>query len=173
MALIVWLMEAKNVLWLYEQPHSSLLSEHPRMQELVRARKIYRAFMWMGSYGALTPKGTHLWCPSPCVGRLSLPLPQDVDWSAELVTKKTRADGSVQITGSHALKASQAYPKQFGLATVDLWRSWQQPKPIACRNAPPPTPDVDVWQSLTRKDRWEDAQLAEVVQYLFLGVGPK
>ena len=104
MAIIVWILECKNVCWVYEQPHSSLLFEHPKMRDLVKMRRVFRAFTWMGSFGARSPKGTHLWAPTPLVHRFSMPLPTDVTWATDLVKKEVTKDGKVRVTGDKALK---------------------------------------------------------------------
>ena len=163
-ALLVWVLESKKAFWLYEQPHSSLLFQHPRMQQIVRKLSIYRCHMHMGSYGAASPKPTFLWAPTPWVYRFSIPLPADREWEPT-VTKKVRADGSVQVTGNETLKGTQAYPQEFGLATVRVWRH-------AVKRLIPKTPAVwgppcSVWTD--PKDKWKDADLSEVFQFLSLG----
>lgn len=160
MALIVWLLESKMCFWLYEQPHSSLLWEHPRMQDLVKRLKIYRAHIHMGSYGATSPKPTFLWAPTISVYKFSLPLPQDQTWEPT-VTKTTRADGSTCVTGNGHLKSTQTYPKEFGLATLRVWKNAIKKKEVVYSGPP-----MSVWNP---KDMWKDAQLDEVFQYLSLG----
>ena len=150
------------VYWLYEQPHTSLMFEHPRMQQLIKAMSIYRCHMYMGSYGAASPKPTFLWSPSTTVINFSLPLP-DREWES-MVDKKTMPDGSVQVSGNSRLKGSQTYPRQFGLATVRVWRT--APK----RDLPVAKPQpFNVWQPLSKRDMWSDANLTEIMQYLSLG----
>eukprot|EP00438_Fugacium_kawagutii_P025098 Skav213447 [mRNA] locus=scaffold837:322198:322716:+ [translate_table: standard] len=168
MALLVYLLEAKMVYWLYEQPHSSLLWEHPRMQQLVRKINVWKTHIFMGAYGAETKKPTYLWAPSPTVSHFSLPLPQDKDWLA-VVDKKVLADGRVQITGNGNLKGTQTYPREFGFATVKVW------KEAAKRPLPPflgrddPMPQF----SWNPSDSWKDADLSEVFQFLTFGAMTK
>ena len=160
MTLILWVLEAKRVLWLYEQPQTSMLFQHPRMQAFLKVCTVFRCHMWMGSYGADTPKGTHLWAPDSCVSKFALPLP-DKDWD-QLVTKKVLPDGRVQVTGNAALKGSQSYPSAFGRATVGVWKlATKRLQPLV--SAKPPK----VWTS--RHDKWLDADLTEVFQFLSLG----
>ena len=158
MAIIVWILECKNVCWVYEQPHSSLLFEHPKMRDLVKMRRVFRAFTWMGSFGARSPKGTHLWAPTPLVHRFSMPLPTDVTWATDLVKKEVTKDGKVRVTGDKALKKSQSYTPTFGYVTLGVWKEWRD------------------WQISTMPDpsrhktadasKWQGANLAEVFQYL-------
>ena len=148
------------MLWLYEQPQTSLLFQHPRMQAFLKVCTVFRCHMWMGSYGAETPKGTHLWAPDACVSKFSLPLP-DKDWET-LVTKKVLPDGRVQVTGNAALKGSQSYPPAFGHATVGVWKlATKRLQPLVSAQAP------KVWTS--RHDKWLDADLTEVFQFVSLG----
>ena len=147
------------VLWLYEQPHTSLLWEHPRMQEFLRKCKVFRSHMYMGAYGAASPKPTFLWAPTPAVQSMSLPLPEQ-DWQA-MVTRKTLEDGRSHVTGNAYLKGSQTYPKKFGLATLQLWQT--VPKRGLPQDGLLPTVR---WHP---RDSWKDAELNELVQYLSLG----
>ena len=165
MALILWVLEAKRCLWLYEQPQTSLLWEHPRMQHFLknlRGSLVYKTHMWMGSYGANTPKGTHLWGPTEAINKFALPLPQK-EWEQQLVTKKTLDDGRIQVTGNSALKESQAYPKEFGRATVCIWKV--APK----REMPSTTNKIPTVWKKGHVDTWSDANLTEVMQFLSLG----
>lgn len=162
MALIVYILEASKVFWLYEQPHSSLLWQHPRMQQLLKHVHVFRAHMYMGSYGAMSPKPTFLWAPTPHVNRFSLPLP-DREWQ-EVVTKSVKEDGTVQVTGNNQLKASQTYPREFGYATVRVWKVHNK-RPFPKQVGPPKMPQ-NVWNP---SDQWKDADLNEVFQLLSLG----
>lgn len=163
MALVLWILEAKMVLWLYEQPHTSLLWEHPRMQQFLSKIRVWRAHMYMGSYGAASPKPTFLWRPSPLVSRFSLPLPQR-EWES-MVTKTQLPDGRTQVSGNQLLKGSQTYPKEFGYATLRVWRSCPKRTSHHPKN-PSVENNVNIWQP---KDMWEDANLTDVFQCLSLG----
>ena len=39
------------------------------------------------------------------------------------LTKKTMPDGSVSVSGNRNLKGSQTYPREFGFATVRVWKT--------------------------------------------------
>ena len=161
MSLIVWLLESKKAFWLYEQPHSSLMFQHPRMQQLVKACTIFRTHMYMGAFGAESPKPTFLWGPVRDVAKFSLPLP-DREWT-QTVNKSVKDDGTVQISGNANLKATQTYPKEFGVATVRIWRkAIKRSLPQVLESAPP----CSFW---TSKDCWKDADLSEVMQFLSMG----
>lgn len=117
--------------------------------------------MYMGSYGAASPKPTHLWCPSPAVSMFSLPLPYKCDWE-QVVDRTVLSNGKVSVSGNKLLKASQTYPREFGFATIKIW------KKAGTRTAPEVSPKVpNVWDR--KADRWRDAELTDVMQYLSLG----
>ena len=159
MSLIVWLLEAKKVLWVYEQPASSLLWEHNRMRSLVKSRFIYRTHMFMGSYGAPTKKPTMLWGPDPLINMFSIPLPTNVQWEKDLVSTYVR-DGRTWVTGNSNLKGSQSYPKAFGVATLGIWKTWRdwQTDTNPFNGAVPSQPaDATLWR---------DAGVPEVIQFL-------
>ena len=151
------------VYWLYEQPHTSLMFEHPRMQQIIKSISVYRCHMHMGSYGAASPKPTFLWSPSPTVLNFALPLPHDRQWET-MVDKKTMPDGSVQVSGNSKLKGSQTYPREFGFATVRVWKTSPKREPVVGKPRP-----LEIWKPLSKRDMWTDANLTEIMQYLSLG----
>ena len=88
MTLILYILQAKNIFWLYEQPSSSILWCHPRMEEFIKRHPAWRCFTWMGGFGADSPKGTTLWSSRPAVRKLARSLPQNRQWTAEMTQKK-------------------------------------------------------------------------------------
>lgn len=160
MCLILWVLESKVVTWLYEQPRTSLLWEHPRMQEFLTLVDVWRSHIYMGSYGSESPKPTYLWAPTPAVGNLSIPLPSDKEWTPMVSVSTSRA-GVKYVTGNKNLKASQTYPKGFGVATVQLWKDTPAREPYKSTRVPK--------VSFRPRDPWHDADLTEVFQFLSLG----
>lgn len=165
MTLILYILQCKDVFWVYEQPTSSLLWHHPRMESFIRAQDAFRTFTWMGSYGADSPKGTTLWGSKPGVKKLARNLPQK-QWCAEMTKQSTLSNGKLSISGGRDLKKSQAYTAQFGLATLATWleETFQTYDPKLLENANIPA----LWAPIPKKDRWEDARLLEVFQFLSL-----
>ena len=161
MALILWVLQSRDIFWLYEQPASSVLWYHPRMQELLNSLDCFRCFTWMGSFGGHSPKGTVLWSSRPGVKKLARVLP-DREWEAEMTTKSFKANGDVAVTGGRDLKKSQSYTADFAMSTLAVWLEEREPK----------VPDLEkislpnFWAPLSKKNRWVDAQLDEVFQYL-------
>ena len=164
MTLILWLLQAKRCIWVYEQPSSSLLFHHPRMVEYIRKNFAWKIFTWMGGFNADSPKGTTLWSSHPCVHMLARALP-DRKWDngSMTVVKKSKS-GKVSVTGGPGLKSSQTYTTEFGMSTLSMWLSL----------GPVETPDLsgveipNMWCHLSKKDSWSDANLAGVFQYLSL-----
>lgn len=163
MTLILWLLQAKNCVWVYEQPSSSLLWHHPRMVEYIRKNLAWKIFTWMGGFNADSPKGTVLWSSSYMVRMLARSLP-DRQWNADMTVVKTSKHGKKSVTGGAGLKSSQTYTTEFGMSTLSMWLSLGSV----------PTPDLsdveipNMWGHLSKKDSWSDANLAEVFQYLSL-----
>lgn len=89
---------------------------------------------------------------------------QPKQWSAQMTTKTVLASGKVSVNGGADLKGSQAYTCEFGMATLSMW----------LEEGTLETPDLskaqipDFWKYLPKKDRWDDAKVAEVLQYLSL-----
>lgn len=67
--------------------------------------------MWLGSYGADSPKPIIMYSNSKCVQRLARPLPKNAEWNS-LVNRGCNG----KVSGNSLLKGSQAYPEEFGKA---------------------------------------------------------
>ena len=135
------------------------------MEAFIRKFCAWRCHTWMGAFGAPSPKGTVLWASRPIIKKMARNLPEK-EWSAEMVKKTTNAQGKTTVCGAADLKGSQAYTKEFGFATLDLWREvWKTEggmAPLDLSKAQVP----NFWAHQSKKDRWEDAELSEVMQYL-------
>ena len=165
MTLVLYILQSKDVLYIYEQPGSSLLWLHPRMERFMETFSVYRCWTWMAAFGAESPKGTVLVAPRPCIRKMARSLP-DREWKdVEITTKKRSEDGSrVWVTGGRDLKASQTYTEEFGLSILSLWKG--EPIPEA-----PCLDDVQIpffWVPMSKKAMWDDARVTEVMQYLTL-----
>ena len=136
------------------------------MEQYIRDFSAWRCFTYMGAFGGASPKGTVLWSNRPGVKKLSRNLSADAIFTAEMVTKSVGADGKKSVTGAKDLKASQAYTPEFGLAAVDMWRVEQAPPCMDFAKAVVP----NIWAHQSKKDRWEDAKLVSVMQYLTMGI---
>lgn len=164
MTLILWLLQSKQAFYLYEQPGSSLLWNHPRMESFIQSCDAFRAWTWMGAYGAGSPKGTTLWSSRRAVHKLNRSLPNKT-WSHEMTKKTILSNGKLSVSGGRDLKSSQAYTPEFGFSTLSVWLS--EPDVVIPDMTKVKIPNI--WATIPKKERWDDARLVEVMQYLTLG----
>ena len=161
--LILYLLMAKNIFYIYEQPGSSLLWAHPRMDEFLRVCDAFRGWTWMGAFGHGSPKGTTLWSSRASVKKLCRALPDRV-WENDMTRKTVLSSGAISVSGGKDLKASQAYTPEYGFSTLSVWlaeKEKEEPDLSSVRISP-------IWAYLPKKDRWDDANITEVMQYLTL-----
>lgn len=179
LVLALVLLTLKGVFWIVEQPAGSLLEEHPRWKELCRMVKVYRTHVWMSDYGAPSPKPSWLYSQMSWISEIRDFRSDDtrgraLEGSAVMSTKRTRADGTVAVTGGADLKASQAYTPAFGQAVVRLHARHQQAMVAAqtAREAAVGRAHVDVaaYMQAAGRDLWCDSSLPACVQFL-LGPG--
>ncbi|CAL1133886.1 unnamed protein product [Cladocopium goreaui] len=107
--------------FILEQPASSLMQFHPDFQYLCRKFEIYRVFVWLGSYGGSSPKGTFLYSNYQWITSLYLPLPSDADWPADMSKRYVDSKGVNRVCGGADLKGSQHYPALLGQAVAQLY----------------------------------------------------
>ena len=115
----------------------------------------------MGAYGKASPKGTTLWSNDPIVRKLSRNLPEK-QWVNDMVRKSHKSDGTVSVSGGKDLKASQAYTSEFGFSVLTTWLERVVPAPEPSEHIKVPM----IWGHLSKKERWDDANLDGVFQYL-------
>lgn len=163
MTLILWVLQSKQVFYLYEQPGSSLLWNHPRMEAFIESCDAYRCWTWMGAFGAGSPKGTTLWSSRNSVQKLNRPLPNKI-WDHEMTKKTILRNGKLSISGGRDLKASQAYTPEFGFSTLSVWLAEPEVEMPQLSKAKVP----NIWATLPKRDRWDDGRIVEVLQYLTL-----
>ena len=92
------------------------------MEDFISSVHAYRAWTWMGAFGAPSPKGTTLWSSRPAVQKMSRSLPAG---------KTVLKSGKPSVSGGKGLKESQAYTSQFGFATLSVWLEedeWPEPE---------------------------------------------
>jgi hypothetical protein len=149
-------------MWMLEQPMSSLLQFHPRFRELIRRFEIYRTFIWMGAFGADSPKGTFLYSMHPCLEDLS-GRPFDRAKFKGLLDEYYDVNGKACFDGNDLLKVSQAYPKDFGVAVGDLYSSNEGAIVAAARAQPCAALRID---ELASNSPWDDAQIERLIAKL-------
>ena len=164
MTLILYILMAKRIFYVYEQPGSSLLWAHPRMEDFLKICDAWRCWTWMGAFGHGSPKGTALWSSRVSVKKLCRLLPTDKVWEKEMTKKSVLSDGSISVSGGKDLKSSQAYTAEYGLSSLSTWLAEPELDEPSLDGVKIP----NIWAYLPKKDRWDDAHLTEVMQYLTL-----
>eukprot|EP00959_Pyramimonas_sp_CCMP1952_P134621 2817287-Pyramimonas_sp.AAC.1 len=70
--LLMLIISARGGLRVLEQPSSSILNRHPDFQDMLRIIKVFRAFVYMGVFGAPSLKPTALRCNGKCIKDLEV-----------------------------------------------------------------------------------------------------
>ena len=149
----------RGVMWLIEQPGSSLLSHIPRFRQLKRAQRVFYTKTHLGMFeGGSTAKATRLWSSHSWVGSLYRKLEPDLLPPApEGNDALTIKHGDGRVSGGPGLKNSQHWPKGFGSAIADAY--------LAARASCPLNPTCPhAWLDYTRGDSWPDARLSEAIR---------
>ena len=127
MCLLFYLLVARSILVIWEQPKGSLMEAHPRFQQMLKRWRIHRTFLKLSDFGAESEKGLWLYSQFPFVKHIDrYQTGQSSTQLRSLVKVYHNKDGETKICGNAYLKASQAYPKDFGRA---LYRLWKDVKP--------------------------------------------
>jgi hypothetical protein len=113
-----------------EQPSSSIMFLHPRIQQIVHLaqsggiRTIHQITTFMGAFGAPSPKMTFLLGSPTWLHRLVRTIKRSDFKTAGLdIVSRAVVNGKTTFTGSTGLKKTQEYPAGYGLATAALMRS--------------------------------------------------
>ena len=137
---VVLLLEVahqRRVVYIIEQPESSLMWSHPRLQKTIKRHMASDIHMHMGAFGGPTPKGTVLMGTAPYLGHLE-----------KLVTKRDKCDmklkdnsdmtrnyldanGEKRFTAGPKMTASQAYPIGLGAGHARAFDAWYSSRPAA------------------------------------------
>lgn len=134
-ALLILTGVCLGVLFLLEQPITSLMLEHPRLRQLIQLaecgaiRGCKRISTYMGAFGAVSPKPTMLLGNAPWIDRLKKSVRLSAfKKDASITTSHVDSQGRRRFTGGQGLKRTQEYPKGYGVecavcmdeAVVDL-----------------------------------------------------
>ena len=152
---------AKYAIMLLEQPGSSMMPQHRRMQE-PQFRNLFRIFVHMGAYNAKSAKPSIL-LSNELLVTLPLKRPMTPAQKAQcdgshLVKKTYKPDGTLVITGvkgANGLKSSQEYTPEYAAAVLKSYRNWKE------RHAPEVTllESSESDYSEEADDSWDDALL--------------
>ena len=112
-----------NAMFIAEQPSSSIFEEHPRWKQLqsILGEDLHRVHMWMQPYGGSSPKATLLYSNDAGLGDLWIPLDTSKEKEIETVTRTMNSAGKECVTGTKALKGTQAYPFKFGKRVAEVF----------------------------------------------------
>ena len=75
--------------------------------------KVHKAFLWLGAYGASSPKPTYLWSNNDCFLELGKrALPTDVEWrdKEKIARHYIDCNGMLRVQGGPKLKQTQPQP---------------------------------------------------------------
>ena len=167
MCLIMLVAFARFCIMCLEQPGSSLMGFHPRMQQEPFA-SLMEVTTWMGSFGSLTAKPTHLWTNCLLMAaklrrRLTAAEKAALKRRAEgleLVSTEVRDDGSLAVTGSkNVLTASQEYTPAYAEAVVSSYTRWHSAHRTPVEDMLDSSSESD-YDDVTPDD-WSDAALQD------------
>ena len=114
----------RSVFVALEQPHSSSLFKVPFVRRLARLMKAEFVHVWLGGFGAPSPKPIRILSTCPWAQSLRVEKPLRRPASAALARRFIGRQGKVRYTGHKAaLRASAAYPPAFGDRVASLFTS--------------------------------------------------
>lgn len=126
MCLLVILVQALGMLITIEQPDSSVLEYHPRMQEMLSMMPVYKTKFKMFNFGGDTSKGTLLYSNRPWISEvLSFQLNRAGEQQSVKLVNHWTGQGKLKFRGNDKLKGSQAYPVHFGRAMAEVFARHQ------------------------------------------------
>jgi hypothetical protein len=70
MCLLSYLLLAKTVLILWEQPKGSMMEAHPRFAEMIRRTRLYRCHLTLWDFGGESAKPLWMYSQKPWLGEL-------------------------------------------------------------------------------------------------------
>jgi hypothetical protein len=174
----LWILSAKRVFWVLEQPVNSLMEFHPRFAQLAKRMTITRATVRMSTFGAATAKPTWLYSNYAWISDIKDYVTHDMRYTGPATTTVdyyVDAGGKRCVQGSDGLKKSQAYPKGFGKALSQLYEAHrgeiEREGLLALVDAEKETitPDDVAISKLCGQASWKDANLSDVWSYLLNG----
>ena len=163
MALYIWIIMASDGSWILEQPGSSLMIEHPRMQQL----KEYFKDRWqetgfcMGAYGHQTLKPTKLYSCDGDVHMLKKDVPPELREQNAEAENLASVDELGGVTGGSELKSSQAYPVAYGEAVGKMFHHKQRSVEALSSDSDASDGDDD----FNPTDLWEDTKLCKMARW--------
>ena len=159
MTLILYLLVAKQVMWIVEQPSSSLMFLHPRLSQFRRWGGYLEVLTYMAEYGGSTSKPTTLrgsprWLPELEAKITPATRARLREEGVSLADVSIGKHGRKVVTGNQNLKGSQAYPRGYAKAVVQ--RLCVAPADLTVESSDSDYADVGF------DSDWEDLELEQV-----------
>ena len=156
--LILMYLIVRQIIFIVEQPMSSLLYFHHRFAQLDLRAKLYQCSTWLGAFGHSSAKGIRLLSNHPRVYYLKRELNRSTFKATSEDVVVPALNGGV--SGGPALKASQQYPLDYARAVCDNFcradkSVLNSPLKGTCERVEPQTEDL-----------WEDANLPSICNWL-------
>ena len=121
MALLLWIASYKGVVWVVEQPQSSVMGYHKRLQEIFRALRVHEARVSLGAFRAPTRKNLRLWSQAMWIGELTR-YKAPSTFAERTACRRINKHGFLVTDGNQKkLKQSQAYTRKFGRVVAALF----------------------------------------------------
>ena len=154
----------KRCVTILEQPATSLMRHHPRVQDIRRqlGPRWKLVHTHMGAWGGPTEKPTLLHGDAPYMGALArTPSKDDYKRFEEEDHHTTVRTADGKVSGGEDLKHSQEYPRQYAEEVARLFDEHHK-VPVEVDSD---SDDSDIADD-TEVDRWADAELASVCEWL-------
>ena len=113
----------RRVLFVWEQPGSSLLFKVPWWKVVLESLGVMRVFLWMRAFGHAMMKPTILIGSLPGLSSLKRPMPPRPPAEQQIFWKKSKR----WVAGTKHLKSSQVYPDEFCRCVDLLFQQVRQP----------------------------------------------
>ena len=120
------LASALGIYWLLEQPLSSLMIFHPRLQDIVKNTSVWQVSFNMSQFGSASQKPTKLYSNAEWVADIANAEPhldEPVLERPETFVRYFDARGNPKVKGGRDLKLTQEYTRMFGVEVRRAWRA--------------------------------------------------
>ncbi|CAK9084650.1 unnamed protein product [Durusdinium trenchii] len=174
--LLILLMMSKNLRWLLEQPHQSLLPRHKRMEWLLnRVVFVHIVYFWMMHYNKKSPKRSMMLSNMSSISMLDLGVltkkQRDIPDRLETTCKYLDKDGILRYQGNKQLKSTQFYSREFGKKLLEVYQAAQADSSrLDLRTRPEidsRKTDRELFENLPLGDIWYESDCHKAFEYLY------
>ena len=169
-SLLFWLGHTLGHTVVIEQPASSLMALHPRLQTIIGFITVYKVKTFLGHFRAESPKPIMLLSNCAHIGGVNKYKLRNWLPASQNVTKTSvGSDGVHRVSGDKGLKETQTYPDGFGRAVAlffqEHWAETGRKSLETLRTAPQLLSILGVL-SAPVLDTWPDAVLILVLELM-------